>query len=69
MAGDPAGRRAGRFHRGGTWGAEGENPLARQLSLVQHAASCSCYLAEAAGVDPLPVELIGELKRRLEEAP
>ncbi len=60
---------ADRFHRVVTWWAEGENPLARQLSLVQNGDFCSCYLAEAAGVDPLPVELIGELKRRLEEAP
>jgi len=58
---------ADQFRRVVTWRARGETPLARQLSLVQIGDFCSCYLAEAAGVDPLPVARIEELKRRLKE--
>ena len=46
--------------------AAGETKLARTLSLVQYGDYLSCYLAEAAGVDPVPVSRIDVLKRRLQ---
>ena len=47
--------------------ARGARPLTRVLSLVQQADVVSCRLAEAAGVDPLPVARIEALKARLRE--
>lgn len=45
--------------------ARGDGPLARVLSLVQFGDYLSCYLAGAAGVDPVPVDRIAALKSRL----
>lgn len=45
--------------------AAGDFPLARILSLVQFGDYLSCYLAAAAGVDPVPVTRIDALKERL----
>jgi len=56
------------FHTILDFRATGESSLARTLSLVQYGDYLSCYLAEAAGVDPVPVDRIEELKRRLRES-
>ncbi|MDO9172054.1 MAG: SIS domain-containing protein [bacterium] len=45
--------------------AAGDFPLARILSLVQFGDYLSCYLAAAAGVDPVPVARIDALKDRM----
>jgi len=45
----------------------GPATLARILSLVQFGDYLSCHLAVATGVDPVPVERIDVLKRRLAE--
>jgi len=45
--------------------ADGDFPLARILSLVQFGDYLSCYLADAAGVDPVPVARIDALKDRM----
>ena len=55
------------FHDVLEFRAEGESILARILSLVQYGDYLSCYLAAAAGVDPMPVTRIDELKTRLRE--
>ena len=47
--------------------ARGESPLARWLSLVQLGDAVSVELAHLNGVEPTPVVMIEELKRRLEE--
>nr|AIE99484.1 bifunctional phosphoglucose/phosphomannose isomerase (pgi-pmi) [uncultured marine group II/III euryarchaeote KM3_110_C01]AIF01987.1 bifunctional phosphoglucose/phosphomannose isomerase (pgi-pmi) [uncultured marine group II/III euryarchaeote KM3_152_H07] len=47
--------------------ARGESPLARWLSLVQLGDTVSVELAHLNGVEPTPVAVIEELKRRLEE--
>jgi len=47
--------------------ARGESPLARWLSLVQLGDAVSVELAHLNGVEPTPVAVIEELKRRLEE--
>jgi len=57
---------ADEFHTILEFHASGESSLARTLSLVQYGDYLSCYLAEAAGVDPLPVTRIDALKRRLQ---
>ena len=49
--------------------ARGDVPLARVLSLVQCGDYLSGYLASAAGVDPMPVARIKELKALLKEGP
>ncbi len=56
---------AGEFHAAHEIAPRGRRPLARILSLVQFADICSCFLAEAAGVDPMPVHRIDALKARL----
>jgi glucose/mannose-6-phosphate isomerase len=43
-------------------------PLARMLSLVQQGDVLSCLLARNAGIDPVPVHLIDQLKRRLADS-
>ncbi|MHB8078084.1 MAG: bifunctional phosphoglucose/phosphomannose isomerase [Candidatus Krumholzibacteriia bacterium] len=58
---------AGEFHSVHELTARGARPLTRVLSLVQQADVVSCRLAEAAGVDPLPVARIDALKARLRE--
>jgi len=60
---------AGEFHAVETVTARGDVPLARVLSLVQFGDYLSCYLASAAGVDPMPVARIKELKALLKEGP
>lgn len=45
--------------------AVGEGKLARLLSLIMMGDLVSCYLAVLRGVDPTPVRVIEELKRRL----
>ncbi len=57
---------AGEFHTILEFRAAGDTSLARTLSLVQFGDYLSCYLAEAAGVDPVPVARIDTLKRRLQ---
>jgi glucose/mannose-6-phosphate isomerase len=57
---------AGEFHTILEFRAVGETTLARTLSLVQYGDYLSCYLAEAAGVDPVPVSRIDVLKQRLQ---
>jgi len=47
--------------------ARGESPLARWLSLVHLGDMVSVELAHLNGVEPTPVAVIEELKRRLEE--
>ena len=47
--------------------ARGESPLARWLSLVHLGDAVSVELAHLNGVEPPPVAVIEELKRRLEE--
>ena len=47
--------------------ARGESPLARWLSLVHLGDTVSVELAHLNGVEPTPVAVIEELKRRLEE--
>ena len=47
--------------------AQGEGVLARLFSLVVVGDLVSVALAEKAGVDPMPVEVIEELKKRLAE--
>jgi len=47
--------------------ARGESPLARWLSLVQLGDCVSIELAHLNGVEPTPVIVIEELKRRLDE--
>ncbi|MBU1071889.1 hypothetical protein KKG45_01445, partial [bacterium] len=54
------------FHTILEFRAAGETMLARTLSLVQYGDYLSCYLAEAAGVDPVPVARIEILKQRLQ---
>jgi len=54
------------FHTILEFRAAGETMLARTLSLVQFGDYLSCYLAEAAGVDPVPVARIDALKQRLQ---
>ncbi len=56
---------AGEFQAKLEYEAAGDFPLARILSLVQFGDYLSCYLAAAAGVDPLPVTRIETLKDRL----
>lgn len=60
---------AAEFHACHELTARGATPLARCLSLVQLGDYVSCYLAAAAGVDPLPVARIDALKARLAEDP
>ncbi len=55
----------GEFHAVHEIGARGDGPLARSLSLVQFGDYLSCYMARAAGVDPVPVARIDALKARL----
>lgn len=47
--------------------AQGESPLARLFSLIVIGDLVSVAVAERAGVDPMPVAPIAELKRRLAE--
>ncbi len=47
--------------------AQGETPLARMISLVAVGDLVSLELAALAGVDPVPVDVIEDLKRRLEQ--
>ncbi len=47
--------------------AQGESPLARMMSLTAIGDMVSVALAEGAGVDPVPVEPIEDLKKRLRE--
>ncbi len=47
--------------------AQGESPLARMMSLVAVGDLVSLELARLAGVDPVPVDVIENLKRRLDE--
>jgi len=47
--------------------AHGEHTLARVMSLVQYGDYLSTYLALHKDVDPVPVERIESLKKRLEE--
>ena len=50
--------------------SQGESVLARLFSLMVVGDLVSVSVAERAGMDPMPVEVIGSLKRRLaEEAP
>ncbi len=58
---------AGEFHDVLEFRAEGDSALARILSLVQYGDYLSCFLAAAAGVDPVPVTRIESLKQRLQE--
>ncbi len=46
----------------------GASPLARLMSLVQFGDYASVHLADLKGVDPVPVERIETLKRRLRDA-
>lgn len=55
------------FHAILEFNATGHSALARILSLVQYGDYLSCYLAEAAGVDPVPVSRIDVLKQRLQD--
>ena len=55
------------FHAILEFNATGHSALARILSLVQFGDYLSCYLAEAAGVDPVPVSRIDVLKQRLQD--
>lgn len=57
---------AGEFHDVLEFRAEGGSALARILSLVQYGDYLSCFLAAAAGVDPVPVTRIESLKTRLQ---
>ena len=57
----------GEFHAVHQITARGGTVLARVFSLVQFGDYLSCYLALAAEVDPLPVERIDVLKKRLQE--
>lgn len=45
--------------------AQGESPLSRQLQLILLGDYVSVYAGLLAGVNPTPVEAIGELKRRM----
>ncbi len=47
--------------------AEGDTPLARLVSLVVVGDLVSLFLAETAGVDPVPVDTIEKLKKLLTE--
>ncbi len=47
--------------------AEGTQPLANLLSLVQVGGFVSCYAGLEAGVDPTPIERIEAMKARLKE--
>jgi glucose/mannose-6-phosphate isomerase len=47
--------------------ADGQTPLGRVLDLVMLGDYVSLYLAIARGVDPGPVDMIGQLKARLAE--
>ena len=47
--------------------ARGESPVARWLSLVQLGDAASVELAHLNGVEPTPVTVIEEMKRRLDE--
>ncbi len=58
---------ADEFHDILEFRATGDSALARILSLVQFGDYLSCYLAEAAGVNPMPVSRIDVLKQRLQE--
>lgn len=49
--------------------SQGEGVLARLSSLVVLGDYASVYLAVLAGVDPTPIDVIGAIKRRLQEAP
>ncbi len=49
--------------------SQGNGRLARMLSLVLLGDFVSVYLACLSGVDPTPIDVIGEIKRRLQEAP
>jgi glucose/mannose-6-phosphate isomerase len=51
---------------GEVWG-QGESPLARMVSLTVLGDALSVELADLAGVDPVPVEPIEDLKRRMRE--
>ncbi len=55
----------GQFARRAEAGPRGGGLLARILSLVQLGDHLSCRLAEAGGVDPMPVRRIQTLKERL----
>lgn len=57
------------FHSVHEFRAVAETPLARILELVQFGDYLSCYLALAAGIDPMPVARIDALKRGLAESP
>lgn len=48
--------------------AEGKSPLARLLDLTYFGDFVGTYLALAQGIDPAPVAIIKELKKRLAEA-
>mgnify|MGYP001112196469 CR=1 FL=1 len=56
---------AGEFHAVHEIAPRGTTALARMVSLVQFADYLSCRLAQAAGVDPLPVARIDALKAML----
>lgn len=47
----------------------GDSRLARLLSLVLFGDLISVYLAVLNGVDPTPIDMITEMKRRMQEAP
>lgn len=53
------------FVAGEVW-SHGESPLARSASLGLVGDLVSVFAAEAAGVDPVPVDVLTELKKRLE---
>jgi glucose/mannose-6-phosphate isomerase len=53
---------------GEVW-SQGESQMARMISLVVVGDLVSLELAARAGVDPMPVAAIAELKRRLSEEP
>ncbi len=58
---------ADQFHTVHEIHCRGTRPLARIFSLVQFGDYLSCHLALAAGVDPLPVTRIDQLKQRLQK--
>ena len=57
----------GEFHAVDEFAATADSPLARILEMVQFGDYLSCYLASAAGIDPMPVARIDALKRGLAE--
>lgn len=59
---------AGEFHEVCELKGEGQTALSRVMSLVQYGDFLSCHLAQAKGIDPVPVDRITLLKNALADS-